>query len=80
MISPSIINDLTSSINLNDPKNEKLTYDNLTNSIPYPLNKKSNKHFINDEYDNYPFISNPKQDSLGNSHIYYLNSSIQKKH
>jgi hypothetical protein len=58
-------NDLTLSINLN----EKPTYDNLANPIHCPLNKKFTQHFINNAYDNYPIISNPEQNSLGNSYF-----------
>jgi hypothetical protein len=65
MISSSTANDLTLSTNLNDTKTEKSAYDNLTNSVHYPLNKKSNQHFIDDQYDNYPIISNQPQNSLG---------------
>jgi hypothetical protein len=63
----SLLRQHSSPINPNN-KNEKSTYDNLTNPIEninferkssYPLNKKSNRHLTNDSvtsdaYDNYP--------------------------
>jgi hypothetical protein len=60
-------------MNSNNPKNEKSTYDNLTNSIHYPLPKISNQHLIHDEYDNFPIIFNSPQNTLGNS--YFINTS-----
>jgi hypothetical protein len=70
MISSSTANDLTFSMNLND----KPTYDNLTNSVDYPLNKKSNQNFIDDQYDNYPIISNQQQNSLGILSFQFINT------
>ncbi|CAF3673591.1 unnamed protein product [Adineta steineri] len=75
ILSSSITNDLTSSMNLNKTKNDKSTYDNLTNSIHYPLNRKSNKH-----YDNYSIISNQQQNSLDESlHLTKRSQSIHLK-
>jgi hypothetical protein len=70
MISSSTANDLTFSMNLND----KSTYDNLTNSVHYPLNNKSNQNFIDDQYDNYPIISNQQQNSLGILSFQFINT------
>lgn len=73
MISSITTNDLTLSINSNDSTNEKSTYDNLTNSLHYPINKKSHQHSINEEYDNYPIIiTNQHQNSLGNFHLFII--------
>ncbi len=76
MLSTSTANDLTFSMNLNNTKNEKSAYDNLTKSIHYPLNKKTNQHFIHDAYDNYPILSNQQQNSLGNHHRFFYFKSF----
>ncbi|CAF5013611.1 unnamed protein product, partial [Rotaria magnacalcarata] len=54
MLSSLTTNDLTFSMNVN---NDKQTYDNITDSIHNSCYKKSNQHFKNDSYDNYPSIS-----------------------
>jgi hypothetical protein len=65
MISSSTTNDLTFSMNYNDRKTERSAYDNLNNSIHDPLTKKFNQNFFNEEYDNYPIISNQQENPLG---------------
>jgi hypothetical protein len=51
---------------LNNPKQEISTYDNLTNSLHYPSNRKMNQQFINDGYDNYPLTFTQQQTPIGN--------------
>lgn len=73
---------MNSSITTNDlndlSQHEKSTYDNLTNSLHYPLHKKSHQQCLNEEYDNYPMIisnQNQNQNSLG---IYYIVEKTKK--
>ncbi|CAF3338920.1 unnamed protein product [Rotaria sp. Silwood1] len=67
ILSSLTTNDLTVAMNSNNTNNDKSPYDNLTTANYYPFNKRSNQHFNNDPYDNYPSIPNQYQNTLGQS-------------
>ena len=64
MISSSPTNDPTFSVNFDNKINDKAAYDNLINSVYYPLNKRNNQQFIKESYDNYSSISNNQQQNF----------------
>lgn len=71
MISSVTSNDLTLSMNLNNIKTEKSSYDNLTHSIPQFFDQISNPHFLDDGYDNISIATNSPSNSPGTSILHF---------
>lgn len=76
MVSSVTSNGLTLSMNFNNIKTEKSSYDNLTHSIPQFFNQISHPHLLDDGYDNISIATNSPLDSSGTFILYFSTNSF----